>query len=163
MYDVILIESVRFAGPTALESSREGGVALVEDNDSDGMDDMDNDDDEVHVDNMSYEQLTALGEVVGTVAVGLSEEQIAALPRVKYATASKLTSRESCYEGAEQCAVCRVEFEADDDVAVLTCHHVYHPDCVGQWLRRKKTCPQCGTEMDVHGGSRDLEDNKRSH
>lgn len=41
-------------------------------------------------------------------------------------------------EEEEQCAVCRMEFEAGEDVRLLPCSHVYHPDCIGQWLHINK-------------------------
>ena len=41
-------------------------------------------------------------------------------------------------EGEEQCAVCRMEFEPGEDVRLLPCSHVYHPDCISQWLHINK-------------------------
>lgn len=32
-----------------------------------------------------------------------------------------------------------MEFEPEDEVRVLPlCRHYYHPDCVGEWLKRNK-------------------------
>jgi hypothetical protein len=45
-------------------------------------------------------------------------------------------------EEEEQCAVCRMEFEAGEDVRLLPCSHMYHPDCIGQWLHISKV-PLC--------------------
>lgn len=43
--------------------------------------------------------------------------------------------------------MCRVEYEGDDEVAVLPCGHFYHTDCIAQWLARKKVCPQCNKDV----------------
>lgn len=114
-------------------------------------------------DNMSYEELTALGDFVGTVSTGLSEEQIQqAVEFEAYGACCK--RRRSCVEGGgssaggrqgheedgeEQCTVCRVEFEDMDEVAILPCKHYYHRECIGMWLKQKKVCPQCNKEITV--------------
>lgn len=100
-------------------------------------------------DAMSYEELTALGEVVGTVATGLTQAQIDALPVKIYA---EVAGSGGGAAEEEQCAVCRLEFEAEDEVAVLACGHYFHPPCVGQWLKEKKVCVVCKAEV---GGSGD--------
>lgn len=51
-----------------------------------------------------------------------------------------------------RCAVCRLEFERDDEVRLLPCKHYYHPECVGEWLKHNKTCPVCSKEV-VQGKS----------
>jgi E3 ubiquitin-protein ligase BIG BROTHER-like protein len=144
---------------------------------SDGMlaeDDNDADNEEgVDPDNLSYEELSALGDAVGTVDAGVSQADVASLPVVLYAQLQKdmiiLQARSSdttAEEGGmeqgqeeeeeeEQCAVCRVEFEGEDEVKVLPCKHHYHVDCIDQWLKRKKACPVCSQEV-VFGCKKEL-------
>lgn len=117
--------------------------------------DSDSDDDIPDPDSMSYEELTALGEVAGTVSTGLTQDQIDSLPVMKYVEVcgdsggarGHLEKERTEEEEAEQCAVCRVEFESEDEVKKLPCGHYYHPECVGQWLQQKKICPQCNREV----------------
>ncbi|KAG7673122.1 hypothetical protein Ndes2526B_g05303 [Nannochloris sp. 'desiccata'] len=129
--------------------------------DEDGGGEIDSDDDIPDPDSMSYEELTALGEVVGTVSTGLTQAQIDSLPVMKYlevccgsgSALGELKKEEEEEQQEEQCAVCRVEFEAEDKVKKLPCGHYYHPECVGQWLQQKKICPQCSREVTLDGGS----------
>lgn len=45
----------------------------------------------------------------------------------------------------------RMEFEPEDEVRVLPlCRHYYHPDCVGEWLKRNKA--RAGWGVGVGGG-----------
>ena len=124
---------------------------------------MDSDEDIPDPDSMSYEELTALGEVVGTVSTGLTQAQIDSLPIMKYVEVCcggsgsgdvfvKQGERKEKEEEEEQCTVCRVEFEREDEVKKLPCGHYYHPECVGQWLQQKKVCPQCSQEVTFGGG-----------
>ncbi|XP_030558404.1 E3 ubiquitin-protein ligase TRAIP isoform X1 [Drosophila novamexicana] len=41
------------------------------------------------------------------------------------------------------CVICAELFSHSDDVYVTTCGHMFHHNCLMQWLERSKTCPQC--------------------
>ena len=51
------------------------------------------------------------------------------------------------------CTVCFAQFEAGDECVRLLCGHVFHRDCVVQWVNtrtesgRVPTCPQCTCDM----------------
>lgn len=50
--------------------------------------------------------------------------------------------------GAEECAVCLVEFEDSDTVKMLPlCQHVFHQNCIDQWLPSRLTCPICRQKL----------------
>lgn len=51
----------------------------------------------------------------------------------------------SRYNGAEgqECSVCLIDFEKDDEVIHLTCHHTFHQDCIMEWALHKPDCPNC--------------------
>jgi E3 ubiquitin-protein ligase BIG BROTHER-like protein len=92
-------------------------------------------------DDFTYEELTALGDAVGTVSAGLEKEKLSALP---IRTFREICKRDGVHD---PCIICQIEFEQDDAVQELPCHHIYHPECISQWLAHKKTCPHCGQEI----------------
>ncbi|KAL1556457.1 RING-type E3 ubiquitin transferase [Salvia divinorum] len=97
--------------------------------------------DEVDPDELSYEELIALGEVVGTESRGLSADTIASLASVNYKS-------QDTQEGiSESCVICRLEYEDGDALTVLSCKHLYHPECISNWLQINKVCPVCSTEV----------------
>lgn len=47
------------------------------------------------------------------------------------------------YKGdkTEKCVICQMEFNKNDKVSKLKCGHLFHYDCIKDWLQRKKRCP----------------------
>jgi len=88
----------------------------------------------------TYEDLSTLGDSVGTVKVGLSEEKLKGLRTIQYSsTDSEITE--------EKCAICQVEFEEGETVLLLPCKHLYHNPCIRPWLADNKNCPVCKQEL----------------
>ncbi|KAK9988417.1 hypothetical protein SO802_028656 [Lithocarpus litseifolius] len=92
------------------------------------------------VDNMSYEELLALGERIGDVSTGLSEDTIFELMKQrKYATATE------SLRDLEPCCICQEEYADGDNLGALDCGHDFHTNCIKQWLMLKNLCPICKT------------------
>ncbi|PVH34808.1 hypothetical protein PAHAL_7G039000 [Panicum hallii] len=92
------------------------------------------------VDNMSYEELLALGERIGYVNTGLSEEKImSSLKQWKYAIRA-LDDPPTC---VEPCCICQEDYVEDEDLGRLDCGHDFHTACIKQWLVIKNLCPIC--------------------
>lgn len=91
------------------------------------------------VDNMSYEELLALGERIGDVNTGLSEEAILSSMKQR----KHLCLFESSSSTLEPCSICREDYILGDNVGELDCGHDFHTDCIKQWLTQKNLCPIC--------------------
>ncbi|KAJ0480866.1 putative transcription factor C2H2 family [Helianthus annuus] len=93
------------------------------------------------IDDMSYEELLALGERIGSVGTGLPDHLI-----------SKCI-QESIYCSSDQiqdegtCVICLEEYANMDDVGMLrVCGHDFHVGCIRKWLSMKNLCPICKAE-----------------
>lgn len=53
-------------------------------------------------------------------------------------------------EDSEKCTICLSQFEIDNDVRRLPCMHLFHKDCVDQWLVTNKHCPICRVDIEIH-------------
>uniref|UniRef100_A0A061S1N7 Zinc finger family protein n=1 Tax=Tetraselmis sp. GSL018 TaxID=582737 RepID=A0A061S1N7_9CHLO len=95
------------------------------------------------VEQMSYESLLALGDIAGRVSRGAAAGAVAAIRTARFAP--KVGAGED--EDEEQCAVCRMEFEAGEELSLLPCGHGYHRECIQRWLEDNKACPVCNTEL----------------
>ncbi|XP_010488963.2 PREDICTED: E3 ubiquitin-protein ligase MBR1-like [Camelina sativa] len=95
------------------------------------------------VDNMSYEELLALGERIGDVSTGLSEEVILKAMKQHKHTSS---SAELHQDIIEPCCICQEEYVEGDNLGTLKCGHEFHKDCIKQWVMIKNLCPICKTE-----------------
>lgn len=102
--------------------------------------------DNVDPDNMTYEELLELGEVVGSQSRGLSQEAIALLPvsKVKCGFFWRKKSKN------ERCVICQMEYKRGERQITLPCKHIYHAGCGSQWLSINKACPICYKEVLVN-------------
>ena len=42
----------------------------------------------------------------------------------------------------EHCSICMRLFN-NTSVRVLTCEHMFHVECIDEWIKRSETCPLC--------------------
>ncbi|MFS7915046.1 putative transcription factor C2H2 family [Helianthus anomalus] len=93
------------------------------------------------IDDMSYEELLALGERIGSVGTGLSDHLISKCMQVSiYCSSDQMQD-----EGT--CAICLEEYANMDDVGMLrVCRHDFHVGCIRKWLSMKNSCPICKAE-----------------
>ena len=92
-----------------------------------------------NVDNMSYEELLALEERIGNVNNGLNDDQIKKLKR-DYFDKKKYN---------DLCIICQNNFKDREKVLIIPCKHVFHEDCIVPWLKNKKQCPFCKSDVVV--------------
>ncbi|KDP25720.1 hypothetical protein JCGZ_23941 [Jatropha curcas] len=88
-------------------------------------------------DNMSYEELLALGERIGNVNTGLSDDAISECLMETIYPMDKNEEEPSC-------CICLEVYKKMDKVGkVRNCGHDYHVDCIKKWLSMKNVCPIC--------------------
>ena len=87
---------------------------------------------------MNYEALMAMEEQLGgAVAHGLSPLELASL------STRVLDEKAAEQADGSRCCICCCEFVKGDRLMALHCKHEFHPECIGTWLRAKRTCPIC--------------------
>ncbi|KAK1685276.1 hypothetical protein QYE76_046124 [Lolium multiflorum] len=92
------------------------------------------------IDGMSYEELLALGDRIGTVNTGLSEDALyKCLKRSLYMA----TAPETHQDCDRKCSICQEEYSGGEEVGKMACMHFYHIACIQHWLRQKNWCPIC--------------------
>lgn len=72
---------------------------------------------------------------------GMQQEHIERIPTQRW-------NPETDHNGQTTCMVCLNSFEASNEVRQLPCGHVFHVQCIDQWLRRCTDCPICKTNVD---------------
>lgn len=48
-----------------------------------------------------------------------------------------------------RCAICMCDFVLGESLRFLPCMHIYHKDCIDDWLMRAFTCPSCMEPVDA--------------
>ena len=71
----------------------------------------------------------------------LDEEIIDSFPIVKLSGLEKLP------DDLNRCVICLDDFQENDEILSLPCVHIYHAECIKEWLRKRNTCPICKLEI----------------
>lgn len=100
-----------------------------------------------------YEDLLHLEERLGNINRGASQEVIEqnTLPHT-YKKVTKKADSDDEDNLQEKCTICLSEFEDGEDVRRLPCMHLFHIECVDQWLVTNKKCPIC--RVDIEAGTK---------
>ncbi|XP_010541535.1 PREDICTED: E3 ubiquitin-protein ligase RLIM [Tarenaya hassleriana] len=101
------------------------------------------------IDGMSYEELLALEERMGTVSTALSNEALSRSLKTSIYKATDETGG-SCLDKDDdiKCSICQEEYVGGDELGFLQCQHKYHVSCIHSWLRMKNWCPVCKTSAE---------------
>lgn len=73
----------------------------------------------------------------------------------------KISERDFEDEPKKECCICFLDFEVNKEVCRLPCGHIFHTDCVAQWLRKKNTCPECRWELETDDQRYEVERKER--
>ncbi|TXG66828.1 hypothetical protein EZV62_008103 [Acer yangbiense] len=101
------------------------------------------------IEDMSYEELLALGERIGNVNTGLSEESITSHLKTRtYLSTANINLEEpaSMDQDSDSCIICQEDFSNHEKIGTLDCGHEYHAECLKKWLLVKNVCPICKSE-----------------
>ncbi|XP_012276549.1 E3 ubiquitin-protein ligase RNF38 isoform X2 [Orussus abietinus] len=61
----------------------------------------------------------------------------------------RVKKAENADDALEKCTICLSEFEDCESVRRLPCMHLFHIDCVDQWLCTNKRCPICRVDIET--------------
>ena len=103
------------------------------------------------IEEMSYEELLALSERIGTVNTGLPEEDVKNHLKTRTCSVINLAEESSSSpqtkdRETEPCTICQESFKNEEKIATLDCGHEYHVECLEKWLIVKNVCPICKSE-----------------
>ncbi|KAL2934963.1 E3 ubiquitin-protein ligase RDUF1 [Bienertia sinuspersici] len=70
-------------------------------------------------------------------------EPAVTLPAKKSVVESLARERAVAVDDERECAICLEKFKEGSEGIELPCLHVYHKDCIIQWLGRNHCCPFC--------------------
>ncbi|CAI9759521.1 unnamed protein product [Fraxinus pennsylvanica] len=96
--------------------------------------------DEIHQQSvvlLSRPSVSSIGSVPAPIEV------VESLPLKLFSKSKKHLSEE-----AAQCYICLVEYEEEDTVRTLPCHHEFHRTCIDKWLKEiHRVCPLCRRDI----------------
>lgn len=84
---------------------------------------------------LDFDQLIALGRA--PTRQRLSDDEARALPRVRFEAPDM-----------QSCSICLEVFRHGMLLTGLLCGHVFHVDCLAQWVQRSSSCPNCRQDIE---------------
>uniref|UniRef100_A0A7S3L9V5 RING-type E3 ubiquitin transferase n=1 Tax=Amphora coffeiformis TaxID=265554 RepID=A0A7S3L9V5_9STRA len=111
---------------------------------------------------LSYDALLSLGERIGDVRTERwamkAQTHIDRLPLETY-DASAVDARGAADNDSEvKCLVCQHEYQHQEKLRRLPCGHIFHAECVDQWLQTHDDCLYCRKCIVVHDDDKNTED-----
>jgi RING finger family protein len=59
----------------------------------------------------------------------------------------KVESESQVFMNCSSCAACLEDFIPGKNVIKIGCNHLFHRGCLENWLKNKRTCPNCRVEI----------------
>ncbi|PIA57906.1 hypothetical protein AQUCO_00500074v1 [Aquilegia coerulea] len=89
----------------------------------------------------SYREISDIFDIDGTK--GLSSNYINKLPQFKFSTTKNMDQF-----GENICSICLQDFSEDDSARRLPrCKHLFHLNCIDEWLVIQGSCPICREDV----------------
>ncbi|XP_049366955.1 E3 ubiquitin ligase BIG BROTHER-related-like [Solanum verrucosum] len=51
--------------------------------------------------------------------------------------------KSTCLDGKERCSICLDDYYDKEKLTEISCGHIYHFDCIREWIKLKNICPIC--------------------
>ncbi|KAG9456209.1 hypothetical protein H6P81_000717 [Aristolochia fimbriata] len=81
---------------------------------------------------------------LSVVSVPAPEAIVNSLPLKSYCRTTTVESGDDM----DQCYICLVEYEEEEKIRVLPCHHEFHMSCIDKWLKEiHGVCPLCRRDV----------------
>ncbi|KAM7341417.1 ring finger protein 11 isoform 1-T2 [Cochliomyia hominivorax] len=77
------------------------------------------------------------------------EEQIKIAKRIGLIQHLPIGTYDGSSKKSRECVICMIDFCVDEAVRYLPCMHIYHVNCIDDWLMRSLTCPSCMEPVDA--------------
>ena len=119
-----------------------------DDENEDEDEDDDEDEDEDDADEFEDGENETMDEVVSySLEDGMDVDVDMVIPATK-ASIEALEKLEGL-NSMGKCMICLEQLSLEDEVCRMPCSHVYHADCIIQWLKKSHMCPLCRFKMPV--------------
>ncbi|CAD8131957.1 unnamed protein product [Paramecium octaurelia] len=77
----------------------------------------------------------------------MEEKENQMMPEFSYA---EILQKFPGLKNEQECEICLNAFKVQERVKVTYCTHIFHADCLKQWLNKHQTCPMCRENLNVN-------------
>ena len=87
--------------------------------------------------NININELRNMRDRFFSLNLGLDDDTINNYPISKIKDINKLS------EDKKRCTICLEDFKNNDDTIILPCIHIFHEECIKNWMKQNDSCPIC--------------------
>ena len=62
---------------------------------------------------------------------------------IKYIPSSTINAKKPSTDSNYKCIICLSDFKIGEKESTLPCLHIFHTNCIENWLKRRRNCPIC--------------------
>ena len=68
---------------------------------------------------------------------------------IKYIPSNTINKAKNPSDINSKCIICLAELKIGEKESTLPCLHIFHSNCIENWLKQKRTCPICKLEISL--------------
>lgn len=76
-------------------------------------------------------------------ATHTDDNQVTGLSMCQIRRIKELSYNSTDFHNQNTCTICLVDFIEGDKIKLLPCQHIYHSNCIIEWLYKNSLCPLC--------------------
>ena len=89
------------------------------------------------------EQIARISEQSARIA-RISEQSARIARQIKIRSKTRVIAEEALQgDLLNECSICLDNFDVGQKISELSCHHLFHKECLEQWMQDNHNCPLC--------------------
>jgi len=91
----------------------------------------------------NYEIVVVVGQTPPPTPENQKQKDLLSQEEIQYFFPKRAFSQLKTPFPHATCSICLEDFQADSECHQFYCYHIFHEECIGEWLAKHDSCPDC--------------------